>query len=215
MFMQLDGPTGGETARGDEMSGENPIISLGGLSKPATVLIEKISDVVGGLFRPYQIVRVAKAEAEAERTRAETQVQITDLQRRAFYRWLDEEGRKQRNIEDITRQALPEVKEGSRPEEIEDDWIANFFDKCRLVSDGEMQQLRSRVLAGEANAPGTYSKRTVNFLSSLDKADAALFTELCSFGWWIGDVVPLVINVHGGWRIRPDGFLSGCMRPRC
>jgi hypothetical protein len=184
------------------MSSENPIIGLGELSKPATVLIEKISEAVGGLFKPYQLVRVAKAEAEAERIRAETRIQISDLQRRAFYRWLDEEGKKQRNIEDITRQALPEVKEESHPESIEDDWIANFFDKCRLISDSEMQQLWSRVLAGEANAPGTYSKRTVNFLSSLDKSDAALFTELCSLGWWIGFVVPLVLEVRDEVYIR-------------
>jgi hypothetical protein len=29
----------------------------------------------------------------------------------------------------------------------------------------------------------------------LDKTDASLFTELCSFGWWIGYVVPLVFEV--------------------
>jgi hypothetical protein len=178
------------------MSGENPIISLGELSRPATVLVEKISDVVGGLFKPYQIIRIARAEAEAERIRAEGQIQISDLQRRAFYRWLDEEARKQRNIEDITRQALPQVKDEAQPDKVEDDWIANFFDKCRLISDSQMQQLWSRLLAGEANASGTYSKRTVNFLSSLDKTDAALFTELCLFCWWVGDSVPLVLDVR-------------------
>jgi hypothetical protein len=151
--MESSNPTGAERTGRDEMSGENPIISLGELSKPATVLIEKVSAVVGGLFRPYQIIRVAKAEAEAERIRAQGQIQISDIQRRAFYRWLDEEARKQRNIEDITRLALPEVKEESQPEKIEDDWIANFFDKCRLISDSEMQQLWSNVLAGQANAP--------------------------------------------------------------
>jgi hypothetical protein len=91
--------------------------------------------------------------------------------------------------------ALPQVKEGSQPDKVEDDWIANFFDKCRLISDSEMQQLWSRVLAGEANTPGTYSKRTVNFLSSLDKTDAAVFTELCTFGWVIDKLVPPVYDV--------------------
>jgi hypothetical protein len=177
------------------MSSQDPIISVGELSKPATVLIEKISQAVGGLFKPYQIIRVAKAEAEAERIRAEGQIQISDLQRRAFYRWLDEEARKQRNIEDITRLALPDLKEESHPENIEDDWIATFFDKCRLISDSEMQQLWSRVLAGEANDPGTYSRRTVNFLSSLDKKDAWLFTQLCALGWTIAEeLVPLVYD---------------------
>ena len=41
---------------------DNPLVNLGDLSKPAVVLVEKISDAVGGIFKPYQIVRVAKAE---------------------------------------------------------------------------------------------------------------------------------------------------------
>lgn len=52
------------------MSQENPIAKLGDLTKPATVLIEKISEAVGGVFKPYQIVRVAKAEAEVGRIQA-------------------------------------------------------------------------------------------------------------------------------------------------
>ena len=59
-----------------------------------------------------------------------------------------------------------------------------------------MQELWSRVLAGEANAPGTYSKRTVNFLSDLDKTEAELFTRLCGFGWQIGNIVPLIFDVQ-------------------
>jgi len=175
---------------------DNSLINLGELSKPATVLIEKISDAIGEVFKPYQIVRVAKAEAIADRLKAEGQIEITDLQRRAFHRFLQEEARKQTNIEDITKSALPELKEDAKPDQLEEDWIANFFDRCRLISDQEMQRLWSRVLAGEANAPGTYSKRTVNFLSDLDKSDAELFTRLCSFGWVIGSVVPLIYDAQ-------------------
>jgi hypothetical protein len=136
---------------------ETSLINLGELSKPATVLIEKISDAVGGVFKPWQLVRIAKAEAQAERVRSEAQIEISDLQRRAFHRFLNEEGKKQKNIEDITRKALPELTDDSKPSEVEDDWLTNFFDKCRLISDEEMQGLWSKVLAGEANSPGKYS----------------------------------------------------------
>lgn len=173
---------------------ENPLINLGELSKPATVLIEKISDAVGGIFEPYQTIRVAKAEAEARIIEAKAEIEVTDLQRRAFKRFLKEEERKQKNIEQITQKALPQLNDESRPDKIEDDWIANFFDKSRLISDNEMQGLWSRVLAGEANVPGTYSKRTISLLSSLDKSDADLFTHLCGFGWQIGNVVPLIYD---------------------
>lgn len=47
----------------------NSIVNLGEISKPATVLIEKISDAVGGVFKPYQIRRVAEAELRLKRLR--------------------------------------------------------------------------------------------------------------------------------------------------
>ncbi len=159
------------------------IVSLGELSKPATVLIEKISDALGGYFKPYQIKRVARAKAEAEIIEARGKIKITALQKRALKRFLAEEAKKQDNIEKITQKAIPQLDESSRPEQIEDDWITNFFDKCRIVSDDEMQTLWSRILAGEANNPGSFSKRTVNYLSSLDKYDALLFKSLCGFCW--------------------------------
>lgn len=175
---------------------DNPLSKLGELSKPATVLVEKISEAVGGIFRPYQIVRVAKAEAEADRIRAGSQIEVTELHQRALHRFLEEEAKKQSNIEGITQKALPLLGQGSAPEKVENDWIANFFDKCRIVSDEDMQRLWSGVLACEANSPGSFSRKTVNLLSDLDKNDALLFTQLCGYGWVIGNVVPLVFDVQ-------------------
>jgi hypothetical protein len=184
---------------------ENPLVNLGELTKPATVLIEKISNAVGGVFKPFQIVRVAKAEAEADRIRAESQIQVTDLNRRAMHRFFEEEAKRQLNIEDITKKALPLLKDESSPQNVEDDWITNFFDKCRIVSDKDMQRLWSNILAGEANTPGVFSKRTVNLLADLDKSDAELFTRLCGFCWTIGDgFVPLVFDVQNEIYERHD-----------
>lgn len=174
---------------------DNPIAKLGDLSKPATTLIEKISEAVGGVFKPYQIVRVAKAEADADRIRAQSQIEVTDLQRRAMHRFLVEEAKRQSNIESITQKAIPQLEEKSDPGKVEDDWITNFFDKSRIVSDKEMQQLWAALLAGEANSPGAFSKRTVNLLSDLDKSDAELFARLCCFGWNLAGVAPLVFDV--------------------
>ena len=170
------------------------LVNLGNLSKPADTLIKKVSGAVGGIFEPYQITRVAKAEAKADLIKAESEIQITELHRRAMRRFVEEEAKRQSNIENITLKALPQLDDKGDPSQIEDDWITNFFDKCRIVSDDEMQNLWSRVLSGEANVPGTYSKRTVNFLSDLDKADAKLFSDLCGFGWMIGDVMPLIFD---------------------
>lgn len=173
------------------------IVNLGELSKPANTLIKKVSAAVGGVFEPWQIKRVAKAEAEANLIKSENEIEITELHRRAMHRFVEEEANRQENMEEITKKSLPHLNDESTPEQMEDDWVTNFFDKSRIVSDEKMQSLWAQVLAGEANSPGSYSKRTVNLLSDLDKKDAELFQTLCRFGWFIGDFCPLVFDTRG------------------
>jgi Protein of unknown function (DUF2806) len=173
-----------------------PFINLGELSKPATVLIEKVSEAIGGIFAPRQIRRIAQANADAALIATEADIKRTELQKRALQRFVNEEVKKQENIESITAKALPLLEDKSEPQKMEDDWISNFFDKCRIVSDNEMQTLWSKVLAGEANAPGAFSKRTVNTLGSLDKSDAILFEKLCTFVWDVGDAMPLIFDFN-------------------
>ena len=179
----------------------NPLIDLSELSKPAVVLVEKISEGIGGIAAPWQIERVAKAKIEAAHSAAEvarieahSEIEVADLRQRAAQRRIEEDTRHQKNMEDITAKAIPHLNEEAKPDAMEDDWVANFFDKSRIVSDSEMQSLWARVLAGEANTPGTYSKRTVNLLAGFDKSDAQLFTKLCGFGWDIGIFIPLVFD---------------------
>jgi hypothetical protein len=171
------------------------ILNIGELSKPATILIEKISDAIGGLYRPRQIRRIARAEADAEKIKALAEIETTELQRRALQRFLSEEAIKQDNMESITTKAIPLLEEGAAPKDVDNDWIAAFFDKCRLVSDNEMQDLWAALLAGEANNPNTHSKRTLSLLASLDNKDAVLLETLCRFAWLTGGgITPIVLN---------------------
>ena len=169
------------------------LINLGELSKPATVLIEKISEAVGGVFRPRQIKRVAEAEAEAEKIKASARIEVSEIEQRALVRLLNEEGKKQENIEKIAINAASQLEDSAKPEDIDSDWIANFFDRCRLISDKEMQDFWSKLLAGEANQPGSYSKRTINLVANLDKDDAQLFTNLLTFKWMVDDFAVLLV----------------------
>lgn len=183
------------------MESSNPIFNISDLTKPAVVLIEKVSDAVGCLYEPTKIKRIAVAEAEAAMLKAESDIQITDLERRATQRWLKEEAIHQRNMEDITAKAIPLLKNDADPAAMETDWIANFFAKSRIVSDSEMQKLWARILAGQANTPGAFSRRAVNVLSFLDKGDAEAFAKLCGFVWVIEtesetEVMPLVLDTN-------------------
>ncbi|MCY4524840.1 MAG: DUF2806 domain-containing protein, partial [Halobacteriovoraceae bacterium] len=132
------------------------LIDLGNLSQPATVLIEKISEGIGGGLRPWQIKRVAEAEAEAKAKARIIEVknkhEISKIeQQNLIDRMIKREEEKQKNIEQITVKALPHISDNANPNEMGKDWIANFIDKSEKVSDEEMQSLWAKVLAGEAN----------------------------------------------------------------
>ena len=171
------------------------LINIGELSRPATVLIEKISGAVGTVWEPSQIRRVAQARADEAMILARSEIEIADLHRRAAQRFVEEETRKQSNIESITRKAIENLEPDAPVEDVEDDWITNFFEKSRIVSDDDMQNLWSRILTGEANSPGSFSRKTVNLVSDLDKSSAELFVTLCRFAWEIDDTLgPVVLN---------------------
>ena len=172
-------------------------ISIGALAIPGTLLVKKVSDAVGGITKPYQIVRVAKAEAKVERIKTESEIQISDLRLRTARRSIKEEMRKQSNMENITAKAIPHLNPDSSPDKMENDWITNFFDKSRIVSDSDMQDLWAGILAGEANMPGTFSRKTVNLMADLEKRDAEMFRNLCRFAWKARDstLIPVVFDL--------------------
>lgn len=59
-----------------------------------------------------------------------------------------------------------------------------------------MQSLWARLLAGEANKVGTFTKRTIEQVSNLEKHDAELFTTLCGFCCFVDEVFPLIYDEH-------------------
>lgn len=176
------------------MSEGNSIVSLGELSKPATVLIQKVSNAVGLIYEPVHVRRMARAEVEAEKIRALGRIELTELQQRAMERLVHQEARKQENIESITAEAAKALPPDAKAEALDEDWVAHFFKQCDTVSDKDMQSLWAKLLSGEATKPGSFSKRTVDLVSTIDKKDAQLFSKFCQFAWFLGDVVPVIFK---------------------
>lgn len=160
-----------------------------GISKVGELLVNKVSDCIGGVLAPFQLVRMTEAECEADLMRAKNAIKITGLNERAALRFLGEQAKQQKTIEDIVARAVPLLKDSFDPSKLNEHWTRNFVEKARM-SDEEMQTLWSRVLAGEANAPGAFSKRAINVLNDLEASDARLFSVLFDFSWdSIGPVV--------------------------
>lgn len=159
---------------------------------PAAVLVKRASDAVGGLFRSRQIIRIAEAEADAKLIHARTDVEIENLRERARSRARTEEMIHQNNMELILAKSIDHLGEDASPEKMEQDWIINFFEKGRLISDEGMQELWARILAGEANRPGSFSRRTVNIMNDIDEKCAELFVNACGYVWQVGSqMIPI------------------------
>lgn len=125
----------------DDIASANSIGALG------VKLIEAVSGAVGHVAEPWLMIRRARAEGEVALIKDEYEAK---LEERAAQRLLTSETRKQRNIEAVAIDAANQLPFDAKPEELDDDWVVNFFNQCDWISDKEMQSLWSRILAGEA-----------------------------------------------------------------
>ena len=162
-------------------------------------LVNKISDAVGWYFEPRRIVRNARAEAEAELVRAKSNWDVGDLDtaeliKRAEFRSAVEQIAQQANMEAIVSKALSLLREDASPQNMGRDWVVNFFERCRNVSDDDMQELWAKLLAGEANDCGSFSRKSVNVMADLDSQSARVFSTYCRFFGQINDYAfPFVV----------------------
>lgn len=180
------------------MSDGGALIDLSKFGDAAKVLVEKISGAVGMVYEPRYVRNMARAESDAVRIRALAAIDLQDeLDRRTMARMLGQERRKQANLDRIVGAAVSQL-DGATPDSasaMTEDWVAVFLDQAGKISDEEMQSLWSKILAGEASKPGTFSKRTLDVVSKLDKSEADAFTRLCSFAWHVGGWTPLIFDM--------------------
>ena len=92
-----------------------------------------------------------------------------------------QEERRCRNIAGVFQKSLDLAVDATVGDhEPDHDWTARFFNYVQDVSSDEMQLLWAKVLAGEADRPGSTSIRTLTILRDLDKRTAAIFRRLRS-----------------------------------
>ncbi len=92
--------------------------------------------------------------------------------------------RQQANLEAIVAEAAEQIQNNDANEEpVEPDWIAQFLNSCKDISNEQMQTVWAKLLAGEIAKPGTFSMRTLAVVKTLASVEADLFTRLCSMVW--------------------------------
>ena len=176
-------------------------ISTADFSGPASLLIQKISDAIGVFYEPTNVRRLAKAYADAKRIAAQSELAISDLHRRAIARWINEEAQNQANIENVVAKAIPYLEKTASPDQLDNDWLRLLFDRARLVTAPELQELWAKVLAREANQPTSVSVHAIHAIASMDRSDAQKLARACQ----------LVVRIDG----EPELIvMSGRTTPR-
>lgn len=174
---------------------------LAGLSKPMTKLITVLSSGFGTIYKPIGIRREAVAQAEAtlmngdaqlmvdvKRARAMAEVEADNLLlidaadsqilQRAQDRLHHRELTRQINLEGVAAAATLDMPDEVSDTPVDEDWKTRFFNVAQDVSNGEMQKLWGKILAGEVAIPGTFSIRTLEVLRNLSQPDAQIFQRL-------------------------------------
>lgn len=82
-----------------------------------------------------------------------------------------------KNQKEIIDIALQNLNETAKPEGVKDDWICEFMDMAKHVSDVEYRSIWGRILAGEMETPGSFSIGALEKLRCLSKKDAECFTK--------------------------------------
>ncbi|WP_167512638.1 DUF2806 domain-containing protein [Oceanidesulfovibrio marinus] len=107
---------------------------------------------------------------------------VRKLALRAGRRFQHQELKREANRTRIIQYAIDEIqnKKNISPEEVDEDWITNFFNQAQDVSNEQMQSLWGRILAGEVRNPSSFSFKTLNILKSISSKDANLFSKYAS-----------------------------------
>ena len=159
------------------------LISFDGFSDVMNNLIDKLSEGIGWVATHNTPMRTA------------VDTYIQDIQNSNFdpvtkaalisnARKTIKEYRNQCKITTIAGQnMLPTAK----PEQVDDDWLAQFMDKARLVSNEQFQILWGNILAEECNNPNSIPKALLHIMEQMDSDMAESFMNVAAVSVWCED----------------------------
>ncbi len=151
--------------------------------KPFEKLIDTVSAGIGTLYNPrairkaadakaYEIEKLAGANARANLINSDAELALLQ---RAQERLKLEETNRQINIENIAEKSFKYLPEKVSEKPVDSDWRTRFFNRCKDVSNEEMQDIWAKILAEEVTEPGRTSLRTLDIIANLTKEEAEIF----------------------------------------
>jgi hypothetical protein len=100
------------------------------------------------------------------------------------------------NLLDTAAKSAKYIAPGKNNEiKMDNDFFWNTIEHSKTISNEEIQELIAKIIAGEYNAPGTYSMSTLQVLKMLGKYELKLFEKVCSL-LLNNEMIPVELFVH-------------------
>lgn len=172
----------------------NSLISFDGAADVLNNLINKIADATGWIATHSTPAR------EAVNTYIK-EIQESDydpITKAALISNAKKTIKEYKNQNAIVQNAVQFMLPSAKSAEVDEDWMAQFMDKARLVSDSEIQIIWGRILAEECNYPNSVPKGLLHVLEQMDRKTATDFSNLCSVAVVLKDedgevICPIVV----------------------
>ena len=157
----------------------NTVTALAALIAASTHGLREFKATIEPFFAPLHEVRMAKAKAQSREVETASVIAADGRLQRAKYQRERDEVRHQANLEQIVIKAARRISDDAPIAKPDPDVIAHLFDEAKNVGNDEMQELWARLLSEEVNRPGSFSKRTITFVKSMEYFEAKAFASIC------------------------------------
>ena len=154
----------------------NSLISFDGAADVLNNLINKIADATGWIATHSTPAR----EAVNTYIKGIQESSYDPITKAALISNAKKIIKEYKNQNAVVQNAMQFMLPSAKPEEVDEDWMAQFMDKTRLVSNSEIQIIWGRILAEECNCPNSVPKGLLHVLEQMDRKTATDFSNLCS-----------------------------------
>lgn len=142
--------------------------------KGASEAVKNFSDLIQTFFQPS---RIDLAIAEGHKKLIENAIDGKEINPDVLsllcgYKKLIKQ---QKRCSNIANKAKDFIENSAQPKNISEDWLEFFFDKAKLVCNDDMQLIWSKLLAEEANKPGTINPSLLHAMSIIRYDQAEFF----------------------------------------
>lgn len=163
------------------------------LGKSLKFLMQVLSDVTGATARGRRL------NAEADHT-----TRLSEAQNKRDVAAIEEGLAEFRNgnLMAIAEKAIPRMEDIPNPGIEDPSWLALWLERAQDASDENVQLWWARILAGEAQSRGSFSKWALNTVACMSKDDIKAFTTVAKCVWMFGSE-PEIVYWPSSRRIVP------------